>query len=153
MLTRWRASEKASIAHVEGARFHLLQDATMASILARESTDVRIAHPTADAETIAGWACLRPPAHAIHRGPGRYAGPFGPAPIVYFVYMRPEARRLGLAHRLLEDVIARSDTLYTSRPARIRDPRLGREGEIWRMTCTIPRGWTYCPRVAFHEVP
>ena len=148
ILSTWRRSEKEASGHLEGARFAGLQDGAMHAILARPSTVVSIVYPAGTPEVIAAWLVARPPVPVIHKGPGRWTGQTGPAPIVYFVFVREEGRSLGLARMLLAEMSDRKDTLYTTKPARKR----GANGGWEPSGLPIPRSWTYCPRAAFVEV-
>ena len=147
ILSTWRRSERESKGAAEGAYFATLQGGEMRAVLDRESTSVTIAHPESSPETILGWCALRAPVTVVHKGP-IVRREIGPAPIVYFVHVRPELRRVGVAALLLAELADRKDVLYTSRPARTRD------GARWVPSAVpIPSAWRYCPRAAFVEVP
>lgn len=149
VLTWWRKGEKEASGHLEGARFNVLQDGQMHTILDRQSTVVLIAYAVGDPTSIAAFLVCRPGTVVLQKGPGPRAREVGPAPIVYYAFTRPEARRLGLQRMLLGDLVERRDVLFTSRPARIRMTT----GEQWQPSpVKIPRAWTYCPRAAFVEV-
>jgi ribosomal protein S18 acetylase RimI-like enzyme len=133
VLATWKRAEAESLAHQEGRYFVPFQEEAMRLILSRPSTRVLIASPEGD-DTIAGWAVL---------------GSQVTAPVIYYIYVRPESRRLGLARLLLGSICERQDVIYTSRPARERD----HEG-VWRSSpVPIPRAWRYLPRAAFLEIP
>lgn len=137
ILGTWRRSEEEAIGHLEGERFKPTQDATMAAILDRPTTVVTVAHPANEPDAIAGWCAVR----------GRtYPGPVV-APVVYYVFTREEARRLGLARFMLGELASRRGVLYTSQPARVRTDRGWESSPV-----PVPRGWRYMPRAAYVEV-
>ncbi len=142
----WRKAEKSANGHLERERFAQCQDAAMHAILDRESTTVTIAHPVADPEVIAGYIVSRAPAKVIRKGPSSVKE-IGPAPIVYFLFVRDECRRLGIARALLGELPERRDVIFTTRPSHVRD------GEQWkRSPLPIPRAWRYVPRAQFVEI-
>jgi GNAT superfamily N-acetyltransferase len=142
----WRKAERAANGHLERERFAQCQDAAMRAILDRESTVVTIAHPVADPEVIAGYLAARPPVKVIRKGPSNLKE-IGPAPIVYFLFVRDECRRLGIARALLGELPERRDVVFTTRPAQVKD------GEQWkRSPLPIPRAWQYVARAQFVEI-
>jgi GNAT superfamily N-acetyltransferase len=148
ILDTWRKSESASIAHIEGSLYSAMQTGAMAAILSRSSTTVRIAHPIGSDDTIAAWAVVRAPVPVLHKGSGRLPA-IGPTPIVYYIYVREDGRRLGIGRMLLADYANRPRVLYTSRVPHVRDAR----GSWQPSPIQVPRSWQYCPRAAFVEAP
>jgi GNAT superfamily N-acetyltransferase len=133
VLSTWKRAEAECSAHTEGRHFGPLQEQMMAAVLGRASTRVIIASPEGDDDAIAGWACISDDAH----------------PIVYYVYVRPEARRIGIAKMLLGGLtLERNDVLYTARPARVRT-----ESGWGPSPVPIPKDWRYMPRLNFLELP
>ena len=142
----WRAAEKAANGHLERERFAQCHDAAMAAILGRESTVVTIAHPVADPEAIAGFLVYRPPVRVIRKCPSNVRE-IGPAPVVYYIYVRDECRRLGIGRSLLGELLERRDTVFTTRPAQVK------HGDAWlRSPLPIPRAWQYVHRAQFVEI-
>ena len=142
----WRKAEKSANGHLERERFAQCQDMAMRAILDRESTTVTIAHPVADPEVIAGYLVARAPVRVIRKGPSSLRE-IGPAPIVYFLFVRDECRRLGIARSLLGELPERRDVIFTTRPAQHK------EGDVWkRSALPIPRAWQYVPRAQFVEI-
>lgn len=131
VLATWLRAEADSSAHSEGRHFSQWQHAMMGGILARPSTRIVVASPEGD-DAIAGWAAL---------------GGNERAPVVYYVYVDKEARRLGVARLLLGALIDRQDVIYGARP-----PREKRADGWHPSSVPIPRGWKYMPRCNFLEV-
>jgi hypothetical protein len=151
----WRRSERENVATYppsvvgfEGDRFKTFHNAMMDVVLARASTRTLVACPADNPETILGYLVHRPGLAVQFRGP-RNGLEIGPAPVAYFLYVRPEMRKMGTARLLLGDLPRRRDVLYISRPARER-----RTGGAWEPSrLPVPPGWTYCPRAAWVEAP
>ena len=126
----WIRAEGEASSNVEGKQFPLWQTQYMQEVLARGSTVVTIASPE-DSDAIAGW-CVT-----------------GPGPVVYYVYVRPEARRNGLAKMLLGSVLGAPSArvIYVCKPARERV-----DGRWQPSSLPIPSHWRFVPRAAHYPV-
>jgi GNAT superfamily N-acetyltransferase len=152
--TCWRGSQREQWGRIEGVRYAQNQDAAMNAILGRPSTCVFVAHAAEDPDTIAGFLIARPGAPVLHKGPGRFpTREIGPAPVVHFIFVRKEARRIGIARMLLGDLTERRDVVYTTRPAQERRFNEQTGANEWlKSDLRIPNGWSYSPRSQFVEV-
>jgi GNAT superfamily N-acetyltransferase len=128
VFSTWRRSEAEASAHLEGRHFGPWQDRMMDAILARPLVTLTVASPLED-DGIAGWSVIAPP-------------------VLFFVYVAPDARRLGLARMLLSGLLDCPSVIYVSRPARVKDAA----GRWQNSMLPIPRAWKYMPRAAFYEV-
>jgi len=154
ILSSWRSSEKDAAlsrgpneGNFEGTRFGTIQSAMMNAVLSRRSTCVTVVHPRQDPGTILGWIAARPPRNLMCKGP-RPCLEVGPAPIIYYLFVRKEIRCSGIARMLLGELPLRKDVIYTAKPARVHSIHGWQPSPL-----PIPRGWRYLPRAAFVEAP
>lgn len=145
VLSTWRRAEAECSAHKEGRLFPAWQDRMMADILQRPGTSIRIASPEGD-DAIVGWAVI-----------GFPVGVSAPT-VVYYVFVRPEARRFGVASMLLDDLRERRDVIYPTLPARICATcgdaacKNRQAHRAWvNSPIRPPRLWHYMPRANFYE--
>ena len=86
-----------------GPRYISEQKSLINDILSRASTEVRVAVVPDDDDAILGYAVVGHLKTLLPR--------------IYYVYVKSEARKLGVATSLLEDLKARQ-VVYTHKPAR-----------------------------------
>jgi ribosomal protein S18 acetylase RimI-like enzyme len=113
---RWLMTDRHSLAARDVGRGYMrLKKMQIASILQDSRTVVTVAHVEGEEDANVGFVVARPL-----------------AAILYFAYVRPEARRLGLVRRMLAASGAGADIAitYTHRP----QPRI-----------ELPEAWSYDP--------
>jgi hypothetical protein len=92
--------------------FFAYQKKIIKLILNTPNVYVKIAHSNEDPDVIIGWACLAPS-------------------IIHYVYVRRDARRLGVANALLSDFKRQDPVIYTHVP-------------LFR-SIKLPSTWSYNP--------
>ena len=132
VLSTWKRSEGEAIGSIEGRRFGPWQERMMHDILARPGVRIVIAGPSDD-DSIGGWMVAQRE----------------PMPCVFYLFVRPELRRLGLARMLVGELAMRA-VAYTRRPARVLGPR-GWQPPEW-FARTIPRDWRLLERAAYYPI-
>lgn len=118
ILESWQASNSiTTLGREMGPRYVSEQKALCNEILDRKSTTVRVACDPDDEDAIFGYAVVGSLDTLIPR--------------VYYVYVKSEARKLGVATSLLEDLRDRS-VVYTHKPVRT-------------LACVLPKpeNWTF----------
>jgi GNAT superfamily N-acetyltransferase len=135
----WYQSHGASAnGEDHGPNFVTEQKALIRRILARPTTELRVACDADDSDAIHGYAVLEPP-FGIQRGMG--LPPVALARL-YYVYVKGVSRRLGIAKALLADV-AKGPCIYTHKPRRA----------LLKMLPKPPSQWTYSYFANFEEKP
>lgn len=132
VMDSWLMSERDSVGHQEGPYFVRLQKAMQRAILARPSTQVLIAYPHGDPETIVGWAVFSPTT-------------------LYYVFTRFHNRRFGVARLLLASLLDKPTVVYAARLGRVFDE----SSRAWLpspIAARIPAGWRFLYRSNFIEV-
>lgn len=133
VMDAWSMCARDADGHTEGRHFWKFQKLYQRDILARETTRIIVAHPEGEPETIMGYAVL---------------GDCKP-PVVYFVYTRFIARRLGVAKLLLAPLLER-ECIYVCRPGRV----FNAAQNTWTphpVSAKTPKQWRLMPRAAFIE--
>lgn len=111
VLASWVESDRHSPAARDVIDVHRQEHRALAERLVF-SHSLTVAHAPGDPDAILGWALT------------------GDSGEVYYVYVKRDARRLGIARALLGDLVSRP-CVYTHRPV-VRG-------------ITLPEGWTYNP--------
>ena len=112
----WLESDKSSPAGRDAGRSYYREaKIKIAAILDRPNTELRIAHVPDDDDAILGWAVVGSENEAV--------------PVVYYVYVRRDARQNGIAKSLLADLVNETCE-YTHKP-------------VIRARLPIPQSWTY----------
>lgn len=129
VLYTWKRAEGDAIGGIERHLYGPWQERMMHGILARPGVEITIASPSGDT-AIGGWMVAQRE----------------PIPCIYYVYVFPELRRLGLASMLVGD-LARQPIVYTRRPARVMGPR-GWQPPPW-VSRVIPQSWRLLERANY----
>ena len=104
ILESWQASNSlTTLGREMGPRYISEQKQLINDICSRTTTKVRVAVTKDDDDAILGYAILGHTEELL--------------PILYFTYVKAEARKLGVATRLLSDLRDRQ-VIYTHKPAR-----------------------------------
>lgn len=129
VLSTWKRAEGEAVGSIEGRRFGPWQERMMHEILARAGVRISIAGPSDD-DSIGGWMVSQAE----------------PVACVYYLYVRPELRRLGLA-RLLVGNLADRPVAYTRRPPRVLGPK-GWQPPAW-FAKAVPASWRLLERASY----
>ena len=136
VMDAWMQSERDASGHLEGRHFIRWQKRMQRDILARDTTRVVVAAPEGDPETILGWLVYSETQPQV----------------IYYAYVRDQARRMGIASALLAaaGLSPAEEVFYSARPARVRSQVEG----IWTsapVVARLPAAWRYQPRAAYLE--
>lgn len=113
VIDSWLTShEHSTVGQDARGVYYQRQKALIRAILARESTALRLAHAPGEPDAFLGWSCTAPTAKRV-----------------YYVYVKRDARQLGIATSLLEGFDA--PVTFCAKPV-VRG-------------LSVPRGWTYDP--------
>jgi GNAT superfamily N-acetyltransferase len=124
VLSAWARTSREVYERNEGLNWRAYQDRMMIEILQRPSTSVRVISVNGD-DALAGCVVL---ADGLH----------GPMPaIVYHLFVRKEARRMGLARLLLGRLIDADGVGFTERTP---------------VGIIPPRRWRFVPRANFFDM-
>jgi ribosomal protein S18 acetylase RimI-like enzyme len=117
VLDSWLGGDKYSPAGRDFGPLYMREHkATARAVIAR--AQLRVAHVPDDEDAIMGWAVVLP--EPTDRR------------VVYYVYTKRDARRLGIAKALLTDFLDGGPVTFTHRP-------------VVHGTLPIPPGWIYDP--------
>lgn len=116
IVSSWLGGDKYSPAGRDmGAVYVIEHEITVYMLLARLDVEVRVAHAPDDDDAILGWAVCKPTSPAV----------------VFYAYTKRDARKLGIASSLLDD-LRDQRVEYTHRP-------------VIKARLPLPAGWTYNP--------
>ena len=132
VLKTWKRAEGEAIGGIERHLFGPWQERTMRDILARPGVRISFVSPRDD-DSIAAWMVAERE----------------PTPCIYYLFVPPELRRLGLARMLVGDLASRP-TVYTRRPGRILGPN-GWQPPSW-FARTIPPQWRLLERANYYPL-
>jgi GNAT superfamily N-acetyltransferase len=153
-----RAHQASTNGEDHGPNFIVEQKHLIRRILARPTTELRIAADAEDSYAIHGYAVVEP-AFGRARSIG---GPPVALPRVYYVYVKGSSRRLGIAKALLADLLSMT-AIYTHKPKRnllhkkvmldSYDKEGKKEFRIERVLPPPPKDWTYSYFANFEDKP
>ena len=110
------ANRETARAQDAGSVYYAEQKALVRDLISRPTVTTRVAHVPDDVDAILGWCVFD----------------FGPKTVVHYVYVKRNARKLGVARALLEQLIP-LDCYYSHRPV------------YASMFNSIPKNWTFNP--------
>lgn len=134
VMDSWLLCERGARGREEGRRFIGWQKAMQRAILARPTTEVRVATPENDPQAIVAWAVV-----------GRFR-----VPVVYYAYTRDYLRQVGLARLLLADLSQSREVVYAARPPRTWNAE-ERHWDAHPAVAKLPAGWSYLQRANWLE--